>query len=152
YSPELDGACSGMSGILKWEKGLGALAGIGTAHKGLKAYGALGFSVSVTSGQKFTPFLGFRFDNTVSVLIAKKPDFHAPLGTYLMSDDFKADVKKLDLALSVTESSFLKVPFDLAHWQKVAAEKYPNGLPKPFSSDPTQWLFNGHPKGSDNPL
>jgi hypothetical protein len=25
-------------------------------------------------------------------------------------------------------------------------------LPKPFSSDPTQWLFNGNPKGSDHPL
>ncbi len=34
----------------------------------------------------------------------------------------------------------------------MAAEKYPHGLPKPFSSDPTQWLFNGHPKGSDQPL
>lgn len=45
-----------------------------------------------------------------------------------------------------------KVPFDLEHWQKVAAEKYPNGLPKPFSSEPTQWLFNGHPAGSDQPL
>ena len=45
-----------------------------------------------------------------------------------------------------------KVPFDLAHWQKVAAAKYPDGLPKPFSSDPTQWLFNGHPKGADQPL
>ena len=46
----------------------------------------------------------------------------------------------------------VKVPFDLAHWQKVAAEKYPHGLPKPFSSDPTQWLFNGHPAGADQPL
>jgi hypothetical protein len=46
----------------------------------------------------------------------------------------------------------IKVPFDLAHWQKVAAEKFPHGLPTPFSSDPTQWLFNGHPKGSDQPL
>jgi hypothetical protein len=25
-------------------------------------------------------------------------------------------------------------------------------LPKPFSSDPTQWLFNGHPAGADQPL
>ena len=48
--------------------------------------------------------------------------------------------------------SVAKVPFDLAHWQKVAAEKYPHGLPKPFSSDPTQWLFNGHPAGADQPL
>jgi hypothetical protein len=39
----------------------------------------------------------------------------------------------------------LNVPFDLAHWQKVAAEKYPRGLPEPHSADPTQWLFHGHP-------
>jgi hypothetical protein len=37
-------------------------------------------------------------------------------------------------------------------WQKVAAEKYPYGFPKPFSSDPTQWLFDGRPKNSNQPL
>jgi len=46
----------------------------------------------------------------------------------------------------------ITVPFDLAHWQEVAAEKYPDGLPKPHSDDPTQWLFNGHPAGSTQPL
>src|ERR1017187_6286150 len=40
----------------------------------------------------------------------------------------------------------------LAHWQKLATERYGDDLPKPFSSDPTQWLFNGHPNGSDHPL
>ena len=34
----------------------------------------------------------------------------------------------------------------------MAAKKYPDGLPTPFSSDPTQWLFNGQPKDSDRPL
>ncbi|MEI7838100.1 MAG: SAM-dependent DNA methyltransferase, partial [Planctomycetota bacterium] len=33
----------------------------------------------------------------------------------------------------------------LAHWQKVAEEKYPDGLPEPESDDPTQWLFHGWP-------
>ena len=42
----------------------------------------------------------------------------------------------------------MKVPFDLDHWTKVAAEKYPNGLPKPYTDDPTQWIFHGHPCGS----
>jgi hypothetical protein len=54
--------------------------------------------------------------------------------------------------MQVASATLVKVPFDLAHWQKVAAEKYPHGLPKPFSSDPTQWLFNGHPAGADQPL
>jgi hypothetical protein len=56
--------------------------------------------------------------------------------------------------LVVTNVPYLvvKVPFDLAHWQKVAAERYPNGLPKPYSDDPTQWLFHGHPQPATDPL
>jgi hypothetical protein len=42
----------------------------------------------------------------------------------------------------------VKVPFDLAHWQAIAAEQYPHGLPEPYSDDPTQWIFHGHPCGS----
>ncbi len=38
------------------------------------------------------------------------------------------------------------VPFDLPHWQQVAAD--PNGLPEPYTADPTQWIFHGHPCGS----
>ncbi len=78
--------------------------------------------------------------------------FLKPLWCYCSSDDFNKDVRIIDQTLKVTNSSFAKVPFDLAHWQKVAAEKYPNGLPKPYSDDPTQWLFHGHPKKADHPL
>ena len=52
----------------------------------------------------------------------------------------------------MTAATLTKVPFELERWQRVAAEEYPQGLPKPFSNDPTQWLFNGHPKGSTDPL
>jgi hypothetical protein len=44
------------------------------------------------------------------------------------------------------------VPFNLAQWQKVAAENYPNGLPEPESDDPTQWLFHGRPEQSTDSL
>ena len=43
------------------------------------------------------------------------------------------------------------MPFDIASWRDAALREYPQGLPAPHSSDPTQWLFNGHPKDSDNP-
>jgi len=52
----------------------------------------------------------------------------------------------------VTNSTLLKAPFDLPHWQKVAEEKFPNGLPEPHSDDPTQWLFEGNIAGSEQPL
>lgn len=65
---------------------------------------------------------------------------------------FSDAVRKVNPNLAVSSATVAKIPFDLPHWRKVAAEKYPHGLPKPFSSDPTQWLFNGHPKGSNQPL
>jgi hypothetical protein len=44
------------------------------------------------------------------------------------------------------------VPFDLPRWRTIAAETYPDGLPHPFSTNPTQWLFDGDPRNSDSPL
>lgn len=69
-----------------------------------------------------------------------------------MSGKLEEEVRLIDPRVNAMTGSLTKIPFDLAHWQKVASEKYPNGLPKPHSDDPTQWLFNGHPKGSDQPL
>ena len=150
-SPDMTGF-SGMRGVLKWEKGVGDLAKIGTAQKGLKAKGKLGVGVAVTGKLHRSWFLGTRFDGTLAAIIPYDSANLLPVACFVLDDTFVSSVRELDQALSVTEASFGKVPFDLAHWQNVAAEKYPHGLPKPFSSDPTQWLFNGHPKGSDQPL
>ncbi len=62
------------------------------------------------------------------------------------------EVRKFGQSLAATNAAMAQVPFDLDHWAKVAQEKYPNGLAKPYSDDPTQWLFHGHPTPSDNSL
>jgi hypothetical protein len=85
-------------------------------------------------------------------LIPVNPDHLPAIWTYCSSPEYNKAVREIEQNIAVTTDTLAKVPFDLAHWLKVAAEKYPDGLPKPFSSDPTQWLFNGHPKGSDYPL
>src|SRR4051794_9562142 len=56
----------------------------------------------------------------------------------------------MDQKLNVTNATLVKVPFDLERWQRVAAEKYPDGLPEPYSDDPTQWLFHGHPAWAES--
>jgi hypothetical protein len=38
------------------------------------------------------------------------------------------------------------------HWINVAEEIYPEGLPQPYSDDPTQWIFHGHPVQSTESL
>ena len=143
---------SGMTSFLKWERGLGALAQIGTAHKGKKALGQNGVAIAVTRTPYICAFTGTRFDCTNAVLIAKQEPQLTAIVSYMESDSFEKELRQVDQALSITESSFTKVPFDLAHWQQVAADRYPNGLPKPYSDDPTQWIFHGHPQPATDPL
>jgi hypothetical protein len=54
--------------------------------------------------------------------------------------------------VDVATATLVQIPFDVLHWQTVAAEKYPDGLPEPESDDPTQWLFHGRPEASTAPL
>ena len=56
------------------------------------------------------------------------------------------NVRRIDQKKNVTNATLVKIPFNLARWQAIATERYPNGLPEPYSDDPTQWLFHGHPR------
>lgn len=95
---------------------------------------------------------GSLIHQNAALVLPENPDNLPPILAFCSSPEFNKSVREIDQKLNVTNATLVKVPFDLERWQKVAAEKYPNGLPKPFSSDPTQWLFNGHPHKSDNPL
>ena len=143
---------SGATSILKWENGKGDLAKIGTALKGLKIVGKKGISIAVNQNPFVSPFFESRFDCTTAVVVPYDKNNLVPLASYLLSNDFVSNIRKVDQGLSITESSFTKVPFDLEYWKGIAAEKYPNGLPKPYSDDATQWLFHGHPVKADNPI
>lgn len=116
------------------------------------AFGRKGVGISQMRSLPATLFHGDKFDGNVAPLIPKNEGHLPALWTFVSSPEFKELIRALDQKLNVTNGSFLQVPFDLAHWQKVAAERYPNGLPKPYSDDPTQWLFHGHPQPATDPL
>ena len=99
-----------------------------------------------------TLYSGQIHDGNCAALIPKDPEHLPAIWSFCASSEFHDAVREIDQKLNVTNATLVKVPFNLARWQQVAAEKYPNGLPKPHSDDPTQWLFNGHPNGSDAPL
>jgi hypothetical protein len=121
-------------------------------ESGQRAWAQIGVAINRMRALFCTTYNGTKFDNNVAVLIPTHEDFVLPLLSFCQSDAFSRSVRSPDQTIKVTNQTLRKVPFDLAHWQKVAAEKYPNGLPEPHSVDPTQWLFNGHPKGSEQPL
>jgi hypothetical protein len=121
-------------------------------QRGNKAWGKWGIGVSQMNTLPISLYTGGKFDSNIAVICPKNQNFVLPIWLYCQSKSFSIEVRKIDQKINVTNATLVKVPFDLEHWQKVADEKYPNGLPLPYSDDPTQWLFHGHPIKADNPL
>jgi hypothetical protein len=111
-----------------------------------------GIVVSQMGSLPVAIYLGHLFDTNAGVIIPHNPNHLPAIWCFCSSPEYNEAVRRIDQSLKVTNATLVKVPFDLDHWQKVAAEKYPRGLPKPYSDDPTQWIFHGHPAQSDAPL
>ena len=144
---------SGREHILLWQEGKGDLLKVpGASIRNVKYWGKNGVYVVRMAKTPSTLSYGEAWDRNGALLIPYDEENLLPIWVYTKSNDFRQNVRKINQKLSVSEATFERILFDLEYWQKVAAEKYPNGLPKPYSDDPTQWLFHGHPKYSDNPL
>jgi N-6 DNA Methylase len=154
---------SGRTNIIKWEDGVGEIyflveemrkAGYtsGIWKAGTQVWGKHGVFVGLMGSLNVSLYSGTSFDNNSAVLIPKIESNLSALWAYCSSPQFNLDVRQLDQSLKVTNSTLKKVPFDLDYWTQVAQEKYPNGLPKPYSDDPTQWIFHGHPEPAEAPL
>jgi hypothetical protein len=145
-TPQLYG---GASQVIDWRTG-----GVGMVRPrlGNTVQGRRGVAISPMGPLPCAVYSGERFESTIAPLVPKKAAHLLALWVFTESESYRKAVRAIDQKLCVTTDTLAKVPFDLAHWQKAAAEKYPHGLPRPGSTDPTQWLFDGHPKGSDQPL
>ena len=99
-----------------------------------------------------TLYSKFAFDNNAAVIVPNN-DAHLPsIWCFCRSLEYNEAVRRIDRKISVTSATLVKVSFDLNKWANVAYEKFPAGLPKPYSEDPTQWIFHGHPAKSDHQL
>ncbi len=113
-------------------------------------WGKQGVLVSQMGNLPATMYTGEAFDTNCSAIIPSNEAYLSAIWEFCKSPEFNKAVRRIDQALKVTNATLVKVPFDLARWQAVAAGAGP--LPKPHSDDPTQWLFKGHPVGSTAPL
>lgn len=153
----------GVSDIVRWENGTGQLYSYmedlarqgyrsGIWRAGSQFWGLKGIVVSLMNDLPMSLYLGIPFNQNTGVLVPSDQSLVDALWCFAESGELSQSVRAIDQALKVTNGNVGKVPFDLARWQKVAAEKYPNGLPEPESDDPTQWLFHGRPDASTEPL
>ncbi|BDS30380.1 BREX-1 system adenine-specific DNA-methyltransferase PglX [Aeromonas caviae] len=124
-----------------------------TSQLGCRLHGQNVFNrngVVVNKMRKLEPFLytGEAFDDNICPICPSNEDILPAIWSYVESEQFHSNVRAVDQALKVTAATITKVPFDLGYWSKVAEKQYPNGLPKPYTNDPTQWIFHGHPCAS----
>ncbi|RQD74037.1 MAG: SAM-dependent DNA methyltransferase, partial [Desulfonatronospira sp. MSAO_Bac3] len=118
------------------------------ALRGKDAWGKWGIAIDRVGSLSPAIYCGDYFHSLVPVII---PKFKVNLSFFLSfakSSTLKKVAEETNQALSVDNGYFEKFEFDLNHWSKVAQEEYPHGLPQPYSDDPTQWIFHGHPCGS----
>lgn len=147
-TPEKSAPYVGRSEIIFWEDGNGRMTEVcqkGASFRGVSGWDRMGIAVHTMGDLAVTLYTGERFSADVSVIDPKDQENLAVLWSLCQSPEYSVEVRKIDRALRVTNTALVKVPFDLNHWQKVAAKEYPDGLPEPDSDDPTQWLFHGHP-------
>jgi hypothetical protein len=149
----------GMSEIIYWQNEQGQMATLAESVKhlnhaaqswlrGKPNWGGKGVVVSQMGRLFSTNYTGEIYDCNCCAIVPNDPKLITPLWLYCSSNTYHDEVRKLSQKLNVTPKTMLRVPFDLNKWSIEAEEKYPNGLPKPYTNAPTQWIFHGHPCAS----
>ena len=125
---------------------------LGCWLRGHELWGRLGLAVNKMRSLEPFVYKGEVFDDNIGIVAPRNPDHLPALWAFVQSGEYVREIRKIDQKVNVTAATLTKVPFELARWQQIAAERYPTGLPKPYSDDPTQWLFHGHPQPATDPL
>ncbi len=149
----------GRSEVVRWEKGSGSLHSFPAAHNfpsevmnNRNILGREGVRITQMRDLACTLYSGEIFGKSGATVVPHLAEELPAIWCFVTSEGYCTEVRKIDQKVNVTNTTLAKVPFDLAYWQQVAAERYPNGLPKPYSDDPTQWIFHGHPQSATDPL
>jgi hypothetical protein len=153
----------GRSDAIFWESGNGHLLEFVTEKlgegktgawlRGREAWGRWGIAVSQMSSLSTSLYSGDLFDENTAVIIPKDADQLGAIFSFCRSDEFRSEVKKIDgSSLKIPNLTMLKVPFDIDRWKAISVEDFEGRLPAPESDDPSQWLFNGHPRNTDETL
>ncbi|WP_324692124.1 DNA methyltransferase [Cobetia sp. D5] len=143
---------TGKEQIVYWQEGKGVLAELG--KKGLAipagemAWSKKGIAVSQMGALPASIHTGEIFDKNVAVVLPESEIMMGPIWCFCSSNEFNDAVRQYDQSLKVTNNTLVKIPYDHAYWSQKSEKWYPHGLPRPYSDDPIQWIFHGHPCGS----
>jgi hypothetical protein len=124
----------------------------GAAIRGESAWKKRGIAIGQMSNLPATLYEGDLFSNSNPVIIPANEADLAAIWCFCSNTEFANSLRAVNQKLSIDNGYVGKIEFDLEHWRKVAFQDFPHGLPKPYSDDPTQWIFHGHPQPATDPL
>lgn len=137
---------SGRNFFVRWENGLGTLSRErGARIQGQPAWETTALAVSVVSRLRPVIKGPYPHEKTTVAIVPRDKHNITALLCYLLDDEYSKNIRKINRKVAVSTGSIASVPFDKERWKEVAASRFPDGMPEPFSSDPTNWLFHGHP-------
>jgi Eco57I restriction-modification methylase len=141
---------SGRDNLILWGlEGHNPEKEVGFALRGQRVFGKKGIAIGKAGKLRFTPYTGELFDDNIAVVCPYEDASFEGIWAYCTSGDFEENLRMLDKKMSVTAGTFTKVPFDSAKWIGTSIIE---NIRKPYSNNPTQWIFHGHPAQSDEPL
>jgi hypothetical protein len=91
-------------------------------------------------------YMGNIYDHNCCAIVPFDENDLDPLWRFVQSSDFLDSVKVLNQNRKVEVGTLLNVSIDLDRWRHPVSESREVGFPEPYSDDPTQWIFHGHPR------
>ena len=122
---------------------------LGFAFRGHRVFGKKGIAIGKAGKLRFTPYIGELFDDNIAVICPFDDEDIEVVWSYCVSGELEENLRKLDKKMSVTAGTFTKVAFDASRWKNSSVEE---NIREPYSNNPIQWIFHGHPAQSDEPL
>ena len=114
----------GLEHIVFWEQGQGILHRLSLTGDailaGSMAHGKPGVLVSQVGGLSCTLYVQGLFEKSAAVVLPHDPTQLRAIWEYCKSADYNRAVRLLDRKTAVTNSTLVKVPFDLDYWQSIA--------------------------------
>ena len=145
----------GRTDRIFWQDGNAELSRFPTAHNfpsevmsGKQILGKEGLRVTQIRNLPVTAYSREVFGNNGATVVRHDLSHIPAKWCFCPSPEYHKLVRRIDQKLNVSNATLAKVLSDLGRWIQVAEKRYPSGLPEPYSNDPTQWIFHGHPYGS----
>ncbi|HCH6179395.1 TPA: N-6 DNA methylase [Vibrio parahaemolyticus] len=134
----------GLEYVLYWADNGESLA----RKQGNFAWGKKGVAVSQMASLPCALYIGDKFDSNMTAIVPHDKSKVEGIFSFAFTGEYAKEVRKIDSSLKPTNGSFEKVKADFGVIETTSLEMFPKGLPLPYSDDPTQWVFHGHPCAS----